>query len=293
MLCLWRKIDSVKGIKMLILKKKLLRTMFYTGIILLAIIWLIPVFFVALTALKTQQEFFGQPIFSLPQTLHWQNFINAWNQGNLSMYMRNGLIISLLKVPLGILIASLAAFFITRVCKVRTGNIIFVIFLVGMMIPMQVTLIPLNIAMSRLNLINTFFGLFLVYIGFGLPFGILVMRGFIRTIPKDLDEAALIDGCSLFRLFWNIILPLTKPALATLMILDFLATWNEFMLASILITDNNMRTVPTGLMSFVGQFSTDFGLLNAGVLISVIPVLIVYLLLQKFFVQGLAGSVKG
>lgn len=269
------------------------RSLFYIGIIIFSIAWLVPIFFVVLTALKTSQDFYGKPIFYLPKTLHWKNFIDAWMKGNLSVYMKNGLIVSLLKVPLGIFVEALAAFFITRICSNKAGNRIFIFFLVGMMIPMQVTLIPLNIALSRLNLINSYFGLFIVYIGFGIPFGILVLRGFMRTIPRDIDEAAFIDGSSQFRLFWNIILPITKPALATLMILDFLATWNEFMLASVFITDDKMRTVSAGLLSFVGQYGTNYGLLNAGVLISVIPVLIVYVIFQNLFVQGLAGSVKG
>jgi raffinose/stachyose/melibiose transport system permease protein len=269
------------------------KSIFYVAITIFSIVWLIPIFFVIMTALKTTQDFFGKPIFSLPEVLHWRNFYDAWVKGNLSLYMKNGLIIAGLKVPLGILISSLAAFYITRVCSKKTGTRIFLFFLVGMMIPMQVTLIPLNIALSRLKLINTYFGLFIVYLGFGIPFGILVLRGFMRTIPKELDEAALIDGCSRFRLYWNVILPITKPALATLMIIDFLATWNEFMLASIFITDNSMRTVPAGLLNFIGQYGTQYGLLNAGVLISVVPVLVVYILFQRFFVQGLAGSVKG
>jgi len=207
--------------------------------------------------------------------------------------MTNSLIVSMMKVPLGIFIEALAAFFITRMCSKKTGNRLFIFFLIGMMIPMQVTLIPLNIAFSRLGLINSYFGLFIAYVGFGIPFGILVLRGFMRTIPKEIDEAALIDGCSQFRMFWSIILPITKPALATLMIMDFLSTWNEYMLASIFITKDSMRTISAGLMSFIGQYGTDYGLLNAGVLISVIPVLIVYILFQNLFVQGLAGSVKG
>lgn len=224
--------------------------------------------------------------------LGWTNYVLAWTKGNLKRYMANGLFITFLKVPLGILIEAMAAFYITRIAKKRS-NQLFIFFLIGMMIPMQVTLIPLNIALSRLNLINTYFGLFIVYLGFGIPFGILVLRGFMRTIPKELDEAALIDGCSNSRLFWNIILPITKPALATLVIMDSLATWNEYMLASIFITEDSMRTVPAGLLSFVGQYSTDYGLLTAGVLISIVPMLIIYICFQDFFVQGLTGSIKG
>jgi raffinose/stachyose/melibiose transport system permease protein len=161
-----------------------------------------------------------------------------------------------------------------------------------MMLPFQAALVPINVVYSKLNLLNTYFGLFYVYIGFGISYGILVFRGFFRTIPKDIDDAAVIDGCNKWRLFWNIILPISKPAIATLVITDFLATWNEYILAMVIINDNNKKTVPVGLMTFVGEHGTDYGLLCAGVLISLLPVLAVYLIFQRHFVEGLAGSVK-
>jgi raffinose/stachyose/melibiose transport system permease protein len=205
--------------------------------------------------------------------------------------MLNGLFICVLKVPLGILVEALAAFAITRLAiKHKTG--IFIFFLIGMMLPFQAALVPINVIFSRLGLLNTYFGLFYVYVGFGISFGILVLRGFFRTIPQDIDHAALIDGCSKFRLFWNIILPISKPAIATLVISDFLATWNEYLLALVIINDNAKKTVPVGLMTFVGERSTDYGLLCAGVLISIMPVVLVYLIFQRHFVEGLAGSVK-
>ena len=204
--------------------------------------------------------------------------------------MKNGLIICLLKVPLGILVESLAAFAITRL-NIKHKTAIFVFFLLGMMLPHQMALIPLNRAFSNYNLINNYAGLFVVYTGFGIGYGILVLRGFMRSIPKDLDEAAYIDGCGKLRLYYNIILPITKPAIATVFIVDFLNTWNEFLLQSILITSDSLRTVPNGLMSFIGEYGTDYGLLNAGVLISIVPVLVVYLSFQKYFVEGMAGEV--
>ncbi len=272
--------------------KSLKITLFYVFIITLAAIWLFPMLFMFLTAIKSSEEFYGKPIFSLPETIRWSNFLDAWVKGRLNRYMINGIIICLFKVPIGILVESLAAFAITRL-KIKLSNMIFIIFLVGMMIPIQVTLVPLNIGLSNLGLINSYFGLIIVYIGFGIPFGILVMRGFFRTIPKEIDEAAIIDGCNNLQLYWKILMPIAKPALATLVILDFLGTWNEFMLASILITDDRMRTVPTGLMSFLGEYGIEYGLLTAGVLISVAPILIVYLLFQRFFVEGLSGTLKG
>lgn len=143
-----------------------------------------------------------------------------------------------------------------------------------------------------LGMTNTYFCLWFTYIGFGIPMGVLVFRGFFRAIPKEMDEAANIDGCGKLRLYWSIIMPVAKPAVATMFILDFLSTWNEFLLQSVLITKDTMKTVSNGLMSFIGEFSTDYGLLSAGVLVSIIPVLIIYLVFQRQFVEGMAGAVK-
>ena len=153
-------------------------------------------------------------------------------------------------------------------------------------------LIPPNRAFSSMHLINNYAGLIYVYAGFGIGYGVLVLRGFMRSIPRELDEAAYIDGCGKLQLYFRIIMPIAKPAAATVFIVDFLNTWNEFLLQSILVTNDAMRTVPNGLMSFIGEYGTDYGLLNAGVLISIIPVLAVYLIFQKYFVEGMAGAVK-
>ena len=165
-------------------------------------------------------------------------------------------------------------------------------FLIGMMLPMQTALVPINIVFSKLHLLNTYFGLFYIYVGFGISYCILIMRGFMMGIPKELDEAAYIDGCTKWQLYYRIILPVCKPAIATLFITDFLATWNEYLLASVVINDNRMKTVPVGLMTFVGEHGTDYGYLCAGVLVAVVPVMIVYLIFQRYFVEGMAGAVK-
>jgi raffinose/stachyose/melibiose transport system permease protein len=258
----------------------------------IVILWAAPIYTLIATAIKSKQDFYDNAgLFSWPKTIAWSNFADAFIKGRLFAYMRNDLLICCLKVPLGILIEALAAFAITRL-NIRHKTGIFIFFIIGMMLPFQVALVPINVAYSRLNLLNTYFGLFYVYIGFGISYGILVLRGFFRTIPQDIDNAAVIDGCNKWRLFWNIILPISKPAIATLVITDFLATWNEYLLAMVIINDNNKKTVPVGLMTFVGEHGTDYGLLCAGVLISLLPVLAVYLLFQRHFVEGLAGSVK-
>lgn len=264
----------------------------YIILIFVMLIWLAPIYTLIATAIKSKQDFFNNVgLFSMPEKIEWSNFSNSFFQGRLYRYMANGLFICILKVPLGILVEALAAFAITRLdIKHKTG--LFIFFIIGMMLPFQAALVPINVIFSRLGLLNTYVGLFYVYVGFGISFGILVLRGFFRTIPKDIDNAALIDGCSKFRLLWNIIVPISKPAIATLVISDFLATWNEYLLALVIINDNSKKTVPVGLMTFVGEHGTDYGLLCAGVLISIIPVVLVYLIFQRHFVEGLAGSVK-
>jgi raffinose/stachyose/melibiose transport system permease protein len=273
-------------------KKITKKVLLYVLLIALAIIWIIPIFTLVATALKHKKDFMsGLSLFQLPAEIAWDNFSNAITQGRLMLYMKNDLIVSFMKVPLGIFIGSLASFALTRLnVRHRTG--LFIFFLIGMMLPMQTALVPINIIYSKLHLLNTYFGLFYVYVGFGISYCILIMRGFMLGIPKELDEAAYIDGCTKWQLFYRVILPVCKPAIATLFITDFLATWNEYLLASVIINDNNMKTIPVGLMTFVGEHGTDYGYLCAGVLVAVIPVMIVYLIFQRYFVEGMSGAVK-
>jgi len=255
-------------------------------------IWLSPLLFIVLSSIKSTADFFTGNALSLPGEIRIRNFADAWVNGNMAVYIKNGLKVSFIKVPAGVLIEALTAFSLTRL-NIPGSKKIFVFFLIGMMIPMQVTLVALNIGLTKIGLINTHLGLILVQLGFGLPFGILVMRGFFRSIPGEIDESAKLDGCNNLRLFYNILLPLAKPAAASLIILDFLASWNEFLFSSIFLTTDSLRTVPAGLMSFFGEFGTDYPLFTAGVLISIIPVLIIYVFCQRFFVEGIAGAVKG
>lgn len=274
--------------------KKIYRDLlFYMGLFTLVAFWFTPILTIILTSLKSPADYYsGMGLFELPERIHWANFTEAIRVGNLFTYMKNGLIISFAKVPIGIFVEALAAFAITRLnVKFKTG--IFVFFLIGMMLPMQIALVPINIMYQKLHLHNTYFGLFYAYVAFGTGFGILVLRGFFNTIPGEIDDAAMIDGCNRWQLFTRIILPMSKPAIATLFIIDFLGTWNEYLLSSVIIHDNSMKTVSTGLMNFVGEHNIDHGILSAGVLISIVPVLLVFLFFQRYFVEGLAGAIKG
>jgi raffinose/stachyose/melibiose transport system permease protein len=265
-------------------------TLFYAILIVAAFIWFIPVIILILTALKDAGDFAVNGTFSLPQSINWSNFTEAWDTG-VKNYFFNSVLVTCIKVPTGILLESMAAFALTHM-PFKWANRVFLFILIGLIVPIQMTLVPLTLLMNALSLIDTLTGLIILYIGFGIPFGVLVMRGFFRTIPTAIIEAARIDGCSYFRIFFRIALPLAMPAVVTLCILDGVATWNEFILAQIFLRSDELRTLPLGLVQFSTQFSTQYDQLAAAVLISVIPVIFVFLFFQRYFVSGMAGAVK-
>jgi raffinose/stachyose/melibiose transport system permease protein len=264
--------------------------LFYAAVALAALIWSAPIITLILTALKDAGDFAIHGAFSLPKSIQWSNFTEAWETG-VKNYFWNSVIVTGFKVPIGILVESLAAFALTHM-DLKWGDRVFGYILIGLIVPIQMTLVPLTLLMNALNLIDTLTGLTLLYIGFGIPFGVLVMRGFFRTIPTAIIEAARIDGASYFRIFFRIALPLALPAVVSLCILDGVATWNEFILAQIFLRSDELRTLPLGLVQFSTQFSTQYDQLAAAVLISVVPVLLIFLFFQRYFVSGMGGAVK-
>ena len=270
------------------LTKKIL---FYLALGAFALLWLVPVIIMVFTALKDPGDLASHSVFAPPLQIRWENFSDAWNIANVSTYAKNSFLICVTKVPFAILLESLAAFSLSRL-RLPFSRAIFTFFLIGLIVPVQMTLVPLTLILREFDLIDSLFGLFLIYLGFSMPFGILVLRGFFRTVPRELDEAATIDGCSSFGLYWRIMLPLAMPAIASLFILDFVSTWNEFLLAQIFLHSDQIRTIPLGLINFTGLHSTLYDQLSAAQLLSIIPVLTIYLFFQRYFVTGLAGAVK-
>jgi raffinose/stachyose/melibiose transport system permease protein len=263
---------------------------FYCALILATLFWLAPVITLILTALKDAGDFAVNGAFSLPKFIRWENFSEAWETG-VKNYFWNSVIVTGFKVPIGIILESMAAFALTHM-HFKWADRVFTYILIGLIVPMQMTLVPLTLLMNALNLIDTLTGLTILYIGFGVPFGVLVMRGFFRTVPVAIIEAARIDGCSWFKIFYRIALPLALPAVVSLCILDGVATWNEFILAQIFLRSDELRTLPLGLVQFSTQFSTQYDQLAAAVLISVVPIVLVFLFFQRYFVAGMGGAVK-
>lgn len=264
----------------------------YLFLAILSFFFVFPIATAALTSIRTQQDVVSRGFFTWPHGVTFQNFLDAWRSGGFRTTYRNSLVITLVKVPLGIFIAALAAYPIAKF-RFMLREPLFVLFLMGLGIPVNVTLLPLTIILRDIKLLDTLWALLFPYIVFGLPFQILICRGFFRGIPDELIDAARIDGCSEFGVFWNILLPLSGPVFAALFIIDFFATWNEFLMALIFIHSNEWKTVPLGLMAFQGQFGSSFPLINAGVVIAILPVITVYVFLQRYFVSGItAGALK-
>lgn len=265
----------------------------WTALVTVAIIWVAPFVFIVFTSLKTNAEVMASSAFAPPTEPAWANYAAAWARGRFDTTFWNSTIISLIKVPLGLLISAMAAYALARI-EFRGNRLLLIVILFGTMIPFQVMLAPLFTLVNSFRLIDTYPGVILPYLAFGIPYQVFILHGFFRGIPKELSEAARIDGASHFTIFWRIFLPVSLPVLAALLILDFVATWNEFAMALVLLQDRDMWTLPLGLSAFQGQFSRDYGQLNSAIVMTVLPATIVYLIFQRYFVSGLtSGAVKG
>lgn len=271
---------------------RLINLFLYVILSIMAMLWLIPLAIIILTSLRSQGDLISNGVFAWPDHIQWENFTRAWTIGNFSTYFRNSLLLITVKVPLGIILSSLAAYPLAKM-NFRGRTLIFIFFLVGLAIPVHVVLTPMLVMMKQIGIAGNLAALLPSYVVFGLPFQIFVMRGFFRTVPSELLEAARLDGASEWSIFWRILMPLSAPALATLFIIDALATWNELLIALVLISDNQWRTVPVGLLQFQGQFSSRYTEMMAGVVISILPIIVLYIFLQRYMVSGLtAGALK-
>ena len=258
----------------------------------IAVVWIAPFVFIVFTALKANSTVMGASAFAPPTSLEWGNFAGAWARGHFSTTVFNSVVITVIKVPLGLIISAMAAYALSRI-ELPAGRAIFLFVLFGTMLPFQVMLAPLFTLVNDLGLINTYVGIILPYLAFGVPYQVFILHGFFSEVPKELSEAARVDGASHLTIFRRIFLPISLPVLAALLILDFVATWNEFAMALVILQDNSKWTLPLGLMSFQSQFSNDYGQLNAAIVMTVLPATVVYLIFQRYFVSGLtSGAVK-
>ena len=230
---------------------------------------------------------------SWPETPHWSNFVAAFQSADMHRLLWSSVLIELGVVPVALLVATLAGFALGHL-RPPGAKVVFIVFLLGLTLPFEGVIIPLYYQMRELGLLGTRWAIILPLIGLYMPFAVMWMRAHFVTMPKDLSEAARIDGCSTWHLFWRIHVPLSMPALSSLAILLFLWTWNQFLLAVVLVDDPAKRTMAGALGAFQGRFGNDIPLLCAGSLLILTPTLLLFLAFQRRFVTALMqGSLKG
>lgn len=268
------------------------RILAYTFLSLFAIINIIPLFWMVVNSFKNEQEYALSP-FSLPEALHVSNYAEAWKVANMNVYFLNSLFVTFASLVVTVFLGALASYFLSRF-QFRLRGFTYGVFLLGMLVPIHATLIPIFLIMQKLHLLDTHLSLILPYTAFHLSLTIIILEGFMRGFPKDLEESGVMDGAGIFRIFWSIILPITRPAMATVIILNFIYNWNEYLFALVLISSSELKTLPLGLANFVGIETASLTLQMAALTMALIPIIIFYLLLQKQLVTGMtAGAVKG
>ncbi|MCD9023127.1 carbohydrate ABC transporter permease [Cohnella silvisoli] len=255
---------------------------------------LFPFVFVLFSSLKADNVEISQSPFAFPKDFYFQNYVDAWVQAKIDVYFFNSTYLALSTAVLGVLLAAGTSFALTRMKFRITSKIIYQCVLIGLLIPGNVLFIAQYILMMKLDILNTHWALFWPYTAGALPFSILLISAFMKSMPNELEEAAIIDGLSAPGLFVRIILPLTLPALVTVFIINFLGNWNEYLLANFFINKDTLRTLPTGMVGFRDAYQTNYALICTGIVFSVTPVLLLYAFLQKQIIEGItAGSVKG
>ncbi|WP_404330245.1 carbohydrate ABC transporter permease [Mesobacillus maritimus] len=261
------------------------------GLVVYALVIIYPLIWMVISSMKSYKEIYSD-VWGLPSIWLVENYALAWSKG-ISSYFINSVFVTGITVVAVVIIGSMAAFALARY-RSRWIDVALIFIIGGMMMNPQVALIPLFNILSALDLINTRWALILTYIAYRLPLSILLIRAYFLSIPKELEESAILDGCSEFGIYRRIYLPISVPILITTVVLTSFFAWNEFLFATIFIDSDALKTIPSGLMNFRDALRTDWGVLLAGMVIASLPMIALLIALQKYLVRGLSeGSVKG
>jgi raffinose/stachyose/melibiose transport system permease protein len=267
------------------------RLVIYIFLAFWTVIQIFPLYWLVTFSLKSNAEIFGGNIIGLPSEFQWKNYLTVFTQAHIYRYMVNSLLVAGMTIILTLLLSSMASYAIVRL-KWKLSGVVNIIFLIGMMLSIQAVLLPLYMNLKPIR--DTLWSLIIPYTAFNLPMAILLISGTLKTIPKEMEEAAFIDGANLYRIFFRIILPLLKPILSTVAILNFLDSWNELMFAQTFINSDKWMTITIGVNNMIGRYSTKWGLIGAGLTVTTIPTLLLYAFLSKNIQESLAmGAVKG
>lgn len=284
-------LKKVKSTSKINMKTRISKNLTLFGLLLFAFIIIYPLFWMFISSFKSYDEIYKN-VWSLPTVWHVENYSVAWSKG-ISGYFLNSLFVTAATILLVVIIGSMAAFTLSRY-QSRWINYALIFTIGGLMMNPQVALIPLFEMLTWLDLINTRWALILTYVAYRLPLTIILLRAFFLTVPKELEESAILDGCSEFGIYTRIYLPLSIPIMITAVVLTAYFAWNEFLFATVFIDSDVLKTIPSGLMGFRDALRTDWGVLLSGMVIASIPMIILLIALQKYLVRGLSeGSVKG
>lgn len=264
----------------------------YSILIFFAFVCLYPLFWLLLSSFKTNDELFVNP-WGLPNSLDFTNYIVAFVQGNIGSYFLNSVFVSVIAVTITLVLSSMVSYAIARMIW-KNADRVMNLFLLGMMIPIYATIIPLFSMFKGMNVLDTYVAVIIPNIVFGFPTAIFILTGFFKTIPRDIEEAAVMDGCGIFRIFFQIIMPISKSSIVTVVVIIFMGVWNDLLLPQIFLSSPEKMTLPVALSQFQGMYSIDYVSLIAAVVLTIIPSIIIYILLHKNIMEGMvSGAVKG
>ena len=260
---------------------------------LAAVLFVAPLFIILNYSFKGKRELYLSSPLALPESLNFDNYAAAFKKLDLGTTFVNTLFYTVTSVLILAILCGMTAWAIAR-CKRKFFKFAYVYFIVGILIPYQALFLPIYIIGYRLNLTNTRYGIIFMYVATGISFGVFLMTSFMSTVPLELEEAARIDGCSVFRTYFSVVLPLLKPAMATLVIMQALQIWNDYLLASLYVSKKQLKTLTVAIQSLFSAQSSDYTTAMAAIVISVLPIAVLFLSLQKYFIKGMTvGAVKG
>lgn len=259
----------------------------------IALLFIAPILIIFNYSFKTKKELYLTSPLSLPSSLNMENYEKAFDKLDLTTTFTNTLFYTGISVLILALLCGTTAWAIAR-CRAKFFKFCYVYFIVGILIPYQALFLPIYIIGYKMNLTNTRYGIIFMYIATGISFGVFLMTSFMSTVPLELEEAARIDGCSVFRTYFTIVMPLLKPAMATLIIMQAFQIWNDYLLASLYVSKKTLKTLTVSIQSLFSAQSSDYTTAMAAIVISVLPIAVLFLSLQKYFIKGMTvGAVKG
>ncbi|MCD7061371.1 carbohydrate ABC transporter permease [Pelagibacterium xiamenense] len=255
------------------------------------VLMLFPVVIMVFSGFKSNMEIFNNP-FAVPDFANLSNYIDVWTQTNFVRYLFNSVFVTGFSLLLILVLGTMAAYAIARY-EFFGASFLLLFFIAGLTLPLKLAIIPLFILFRDLGILNSYWALIAVYVAMGLPSTVFIMTGFIRSLPRELEDAARMDGASELRIMWSVMLPLTRPAMIISAIHNLVPIWNDFFFPLVFIQNDALKTLPQGLTSFMGEYTTDWGVMFAGLTLAAAPITVVYVILSRQFINGMtSGALK-